>query len=214
MRNGCALVSGIALGPNFASRRRASSPVKPSFETTLAADPAYVVSPGGNGELGASFVFASVAGAASGAVGGAPLVFITHCPSRGAPGGVGTSAITAKAASCARQQTFPNQPDASDAWAFGPRAAIHAGGRPGNVSARNEASDGRSGRNVEKEHLHAGAPASESTQRGRTTQRRPVYQSSRSSSPHPGRAPAGANPLTASAPALFSVDLFPAFPRQ
>ena len=29
MRNGCTLVSGIALGPNFASRRRASSLVKP-----------------------------------------------------------------------------------------------------------------------------------------------------------------------------------------
>jgi hypothetical protein len=30
MRNGCALVSGVALAPNFASRRYASSPVKPS----------------------------------------------------------------------------------------------------------------------------------------------------------------------------------------
>ena len=37
MRNGCALVSGIALGPDFASRRRASSLVKPPFEVTSGA---------------------------------------------------------------------------------------------------------------------------------------------------------------------------------
>ena len=36
MRNGCALVSGIALGPNFWSRRRASSLVKPVGESSFA----------------------------------------------------------------------------------------------------------------------------------------------------------------------------------
>jgi hypothetical protein len=35
MRIGCTLVSGIALGPDFASRRRASSLVKPAFEATF-----------------------------------------------------------------------------------------------------------------------------------------------------------------------------------
>src|ERR1700729_1434041 len=37
MRIGCVLVSGIALGPDFASRRRASSVVKPPFEMTSGA---------------------------------------------------------------------------------------------------------------------------------------------------------------------------------
>jgi hypothetical protein len=37
MRIGCALVSGIALGPDFASRRRASSVVKPPFDMTSGA---------------------------------------------------------------------------------------------------------------------------------------------------------------------------------
>jgi hypothetical protein len=37
MRNGCTLVSGIALGPNFASWRRAASLVSPPFETVSGA---------------------------------------------------------------------------------------------------------------------------------------------------------------------------------
>jgi hypothetical protein len=53
MRNGCALVSGVALAPNFASRRYASSPVKPFGRSSFAA---------GAADL-ASQTFASRAGA-------------------------------------------------------------------------------------------------------------------------------------------------------
>jgi hypothetical protein len=91
MRNGCACVRH-RVGANLASRRRASSPVKPYFETTLAAvsevagatpvagedarvsvflapaNPACRLSRR-EWEPGASFVCASVTGAASGAVG-------------------------------------------------------------------------------------------------------------------------------------------------
>ena len=37
MRSGCSAVSGIAFGPNFCSRRRASSLVRPSCELISAA---------------------------------------------------------------------------------------------------------------------------------------------------------------------------------
>ena len=39
MRNGCTLVSGIAFGPNFSSRRRASSLVRPFGRSSFAPQP-------------------------------------------------------------------------------------------------------------------------------------------------------------------------------
>ncbi len=43
MRNGCSAVSGIAFGPNFASRRRASSLVRPPGRLAFAAAPGLAI---------------------------------------------------------------------------------------------------------------------------------------------------------------------------
>ena len=53
-RNGCSVVSGVAFGPNFSSRRRASLLVKPSGRSPVAA--AAELASGAGAEIGDAVV--------------------------------------------------------------------------------------------------------------------------------------------------------------